>query len=136
MSRVEEIEARLADVRGQRAAVEQEWTKERLDRAVADYFASARAHAAGASRLILGGQASGEHVARVLAEDKLDDEGLEGREIGRLQALGFGLLTDRQRDSRLRKLDETIRAAEAELLARRKEAALREIEEEFGGVAA
>jgi hypothetical protein len=67
----------------------------------------------------------------VLAEQALADEGLSSRLVNSLQAQGFGLLTDKQRDSRLRKLDETIAAAEGELLARRKAAALAAVEAEF-----
>jgi hypothetical protein len=47
VSDLEQLEAKLTEVRGQGTALEQEWTKERLEQAVADYFATARAHAAG-----------------------------------------------------------------------------------------
>jgi hypothetical protein len=132
---VESLQDRLAELRGQKGALEAEWTRERLERAVTDWLAVARAHTAGASRLVVGGTAVGDDLYRVLAERALADEGLHGRLVSSLQARGFGLLSDKQRDSRLRKVTETIAAAEAELLARRKQEALDAVEAEFGGVA-
>jgi hypothetical protein len=128
---IEQLEATLADRRGERAGVESVMTKEDLARAADSWLVAARAHAAGSSRLVLGGQASAEHLAAVLHEDRLDDVGLAGRIVARLERQGFGELSDRQRGSKLKALDSAIVAAEQELLAARKQEALEQVERQF-----
>jgi hypothetical protein len=86
---VERHEATLAELKGERTAAEAVMTKEDLARNVEQWLETARAHAAGSSRLVLGGQASGEHLGQVLHEDDLDDEGLAARTIARLEAAGL-----------------------------------------------
>ena len=78
---LEQLEARLTELRGERSAVESVMTREDLVRNVDEWLATARAHAAGSSRLVLGGRASGEHLEAVLAEDLLADDGLAGRVV-------------------------------------------------------
>jgi hypothetical protein len=97
---------------------------------------SVSAHAAGPSRLVLGGQASGEHLAQVLAEDRLADEGVAARIIARLEAQGFGEISGRQKAQRLAKLDAAIAAAEHEAREAAKSEALAAVEREFAGGAA
>ena len=77
-----------------------------------------------------GGQASGEHLAQVLHEDRLDDEGLAARIVVRLERQGFGELSDRQKGSKLKALDEQIAKATAELREARKAEALEQVERE------
>jgi len=131
--RIEQLEATLAELRGERSAVAATMTRDDLGRNVDEWLSTARAQAAGSSRLVLGGQASGEHLAAVLSEDRLDDGALAGRIVARLERQGFGDLTDRAKKQRLAKLDEAIAAAEQELLAARKQAALEQVEREFAG---
>jgi hypothetical protein len=107
-----------------------------LGRNVEEWLSIARAHAAGSSRLVLGGQAGGEHLAAVLSEDRLDDDGLAGRIVARLERQGFGELSDRQRGSKLKTLDSAIAEAEQKLLAARKQEALEQVERQFAGEAA
>jgi hypothetical protein len=85
----------------------------------------------GASRLVLGGQANGEHLARVLFEDRLDDEDLAERLVARVERDGFGRITDRQRSQRLDKIDTAIKGAETELREARKAEAIAQLEEHF-----
>ena len=71
----ETLQARVVELRDERAALEATKTKQDLVRKVSDWVEIAKAQAAGASRLVLGGHASGDHLARVLFEDCLADEG-------------------------------------------------------------
>jgi hypothetical protein len=133
---IERLEASLAELRSEQAALAATMTKEDLARHVDTWLATARAHAAGSSRLVLGGQASGDHLAQVVFEDRLADEGLAGRLVARLEFQGFGELSDRQKKQRLIKFDEQIAKVEQEQLRHAKAAAIAEVEERFGGVAA
>jgi hypothetical protein len=136
MSDQDRLTGRLAELRGERGALEAMLTREDLARNVDTWLATARAHAAGSSRLVLGGQATGDHLAQVVFEDRLADEGFAGRLVARLEFQGFGGLSDRQRKQRIAKLDSAIAEAEQALLAARKAAALERIEAEFAGEAA
>ena len=133
---LEQLEARLTELRNERTAVEVTMTREDLARNVEQWLAAARAHAAGSSRLALGGQASGERLEAVLAEDLLADDGLAGRIVVRLERQGFGELSDRAKKQRLAKLDTQIEQATAELRDVRKREALERVEAEFAPEAA
>jgi hypothetical protein len=61
---LEQLEVRLTELKGERSAVEVTMTREDLARNVDEWLAIARTHAAGSSRLVLGGQASGDHLAQ------------------------------------------------------------------------
>jgi hypothetical protein len=115
MSTIEQLEAGLAELRGERSAVEATMTKEDLGRRVDEWLAIARGRAAGSSRLVLGGQASGEHLEAVLAEDLLADAGLAGRVVARLEAQGFGQVSGRAKKQKLAKLEDEIAKVSAEL---------------------
>jgi hypothetical protein len=136
MSDAEQLETKIAELSGEAAALAAVMTKEDLRGKVDQWLEIARAHAAGSSRFVLGGQASGDNLAQVLFEDLLADEGLSGRIVARLEAQGFGELTDRQRDGKLKKLENAIAHTNAELREARKAEALAAVEAEFGGVAA
>ena len=125
---------KLEQLRAERAAVEVVMTKEDLARNVDEWLATARAQAAGSSRLVVGGQASGEHLAAVLHEDRLDDEGLAARLVARLAEQGFGELSDRQKKQKLAKLDDEIAKVSGELREEAKAAALAAIEEQYAAV--
>jgi hypothetical protein len=126
------LEARLAEARGERSTLEAAMTREDLARNVDGWLAAARARADGAARLVVNGSAaSGENLDRVLHEDLLGDDGLAGRVVGRLASMGFGALSNRQRDSQLRKLDEQIATATSELREAKRRAALEAVEAEF-----
>jgi hypothetical protein len=133
---IEQLEARLAELRSEQAAIAGTMTKEDLARSVDEWLATARARAADSSRLVLGGQASGEHLAAVLQEDRLDDDGLAARIVARLERQGFGELSDRLKGSKLKAIDEKIAAATAELREARKREALEQVERQFAGEAA
>jgi hypothetical protein len=111
-------------------------TKEDLARNVDEWLAVARGRAAGSSRLVLGGAGSGEHLAQVLHEDLLDTEGLAGRTVARLERQGFGELSDRQKGSKLKALDEKIAKVSAELREAAKAAAIAAVERQYAGEAA
>jgi hypothetical protein len=83
---------------------------------------------------VLAGRASGEHLAQVLAEDALNDEGLVGRTVARLEKLSFGALSDRQKAAKLKALSVAIATAEKGLLAARKAEALATLEAEYATV--
>ena len=128
---VEQLEATLAELRGARRTLEATLSREDLVNAVDEWIATALAHAAGSSRVVLGGQPVGEHLSRVLFEDRLDDEGLSARIVSRLKAQGFGEITDRSKKQQLAKLDEKIAAAVAELREACRREALEEVERQF-----
>jgi hypothetical protein len=92
-----------------------------------------RARYATPVRYVLRG-GSPDEVEAVLAMDRLADAGLADRLVARLEAEGFGELTNKQRDTKLRKLSAEIDAAEKEHLSARKAAAMAELEAEFAGV--
>lgn len=132
MTDIAQLEARLGELRGERDAAAAVMTREALVQAVDGWVAAARARADGAARLVVNGSAaSGENLDRVLHEDLLGDDGLAGRVVGRLASMGFGALSNRQRDSQLRKLDEQIATATSELREAKRRAALEAVEAEF-----
>jgi hypothetical protein len=133
---LEQLEAKLAELKGERSAVDVTLTKEGLVAKVGEYLQVARSHAAGSSRLALGGRAAGLDLEAVLAEDLLADDGLAGRVVKRLEAQGFGALSDRQKGSKLKALDEKIAKAAGELREAHKREALERVEAEFAGEAA
>jgi hypothetical protein len=136
VSGVETLQARVMELRDERATLEVQRSKEDLRRETEDWVQIARAQAAGASRIVLSGTAVGDHLARVLHEDRLADEDLADRLVARLEREGFGQITDRQRSQRLAKLDAAIKSAETELREARKAEAIRELEAQFAGEAA
>jgi len=58
------------------------------------------------------------------------------RIVARLEAQGFGELTDRTRKQRLAKIEQQIEQALGQLREAHKQEALERVEAEFGGVAA
>ncbi len=133
---LEQLEATLAELRGERATVESRLTKEDIVSSVDAWLEAARARAAGSSRFVLNGQPVGAHLEALLAEDLLADDALAGRVVKRLEAQGFGKLSDRAKGSKVKALDEKIAAAVADLREVRKREALEEVERQFAGEAA
>jgi hypothetical protein len=128
---VKQFEARLAELRVERDGLSSIKTKEDLREEVAGWLEVMRARYSGSARFVLGGHGSPEQVEAVLAEDRFVDAGLAGRIVARLEAQGFGELSDRQRKQRLGKLDEQIEAAVDELREAKRQAALEAVEREF-----
>jgi hypothetical protein len=125
---------KLDELQGERASIDAVMTKEDLSGQVDEWLATARAQAAGSSRLVLGGQASGDHLAQVLHEDRLDDAGLAGRIVARLEAQGFGALSNREKSSKLKALDSAIAKASQEVREAAKAEALARVEEQYAAV--
>jgi hypothetical protein len=136
MTGAEEFAGKLSELRAERAALETALTREDLARDVDEWVKVARRRAEGASRVALAGAATGDDLAAVLAEDALADDGLAGRIVKRLEALGFGAVSDRSRASSLKKLDMEIAKVSGELREAKRQAALEEVEREFAGEAA
>jgi hypothetical protein len=136
MSDLETLQARVIELRDERATLVAAKTKEDLHREVADWVSIAKAQAAGAARLVLNGQAAGDHLLRVLAEDRLADDDLAERLVARLERDGFGQITDRQKAGRLDKIDAAIKRAETELREVRKAEAIAQLEEQFAAESA
>jgi hypothetical protein len=131
MSDVETLQARVIELREQRAALEHERTKEDLERAVDDWLAVARWQAVGKSTLIIGGQAVGAYLYEVLAELALDDPSLSTRLVGKLEAAGYGLMSDRQRAAKFKQLDAAIQKAEQAAREAAETAAVAKVRERF-----
>jgi hypothetical protein len=105
MSDLETLQARVIELRDERATLVAAKTKEDLHREVADWVSIAKAQAAGAARLVLNGQAAGDHLLRVLAEDRLADDDLAERLVARLERDGFGQITDGSAEGRSARQD-------------------------------
>jgi hypothetical protein len=127
---------KLAELRSERATLASALTKEDVGDNVDAWLEAARAQHAGAARLVLGGQAAGEHLNRVLAEQALADKSLHGRLVDSLVAAGFGTVSAKEKASKLKSLDAAIAKAAGEVAKaerRRRRAELdRELEAEFG----
>jgi hypothetical protein len=134
MSDLEQLTARLAELENERDALTSARTKEDVRALAESWLAAACARMNGTPGLVLNGHANPDQVHAVLAEFLLDSPALLDFIVRKVEATTE--LTNRQRDSRLRKLGQQIDAATAELREARKQAALAELEREFAGEAA
>jgi hypothetical protein len=127
---------KLAELRNERASLAATMTREDVADNVDSWLEAARAQHAGAARFVLGGQATGEHLFAVLAEQLLADKGLHGRLVDSLVAAGFGTISAREKGAKLKALDAAIAKAAGEVAKaerKRRQAELdRELEAEFG----
>ena len=127
---------KLAELRSERASLAATMTKEDVADNVGFWLEAARAQNAGAARLVLNGQATGDHLNAVLAEQALADERLHGRLVDSLVAAGFGTISAREKAAKLKSLDAAIEKAAGEVAKaerKRRQAELdRELEAEFG----
>jgi hypothetical protein len=131
---VEQLEARLAELKGQRDGLLAARTKESTAEAARTFLESARARSEGVGGLVVGGHAVGQPLDDVLRSFLLRDPKLEAWLVER--AAEFAELTEKQRDGRLRKLTAEINEAETELRETLKAEAIREVEERFAPEAA
>jgi hypothetical protein len=91
-------------------------------------------HNGTAAGFVLNGHANPAEVQAVISEYLLETPALLDFIAARVDATTT--LTNRQKEQRLKKLDEEIAKLEAEQLRHAKAAALDEVERKFGGVAA
>ena len=131
---LEQLETKLAELRGKRDALATSLTRDGAERAAKNFAEGARQRA-NVAGFILNGAAVGDPLQAVLNAFVLDHPDFERWATETATAVEGIELTDKQRDSRLRKLDDEIAAAEKEQLAARKKAALEEIEREYAAAA-
>jgi hypothetical protein len=137
MSRaVERHEAKLAELESERDALGSVLTRDEAERKARDYGLAVRRDEVAA--LVLNGHAHGQPLQRVLNAYTASGSPLPFDEwaIETVLALDGITVTDKQRDSRLRKLGASISAVEKDLLAARKAAAMEALEKQFAGEAA
>jgi hypothetical protein len=132
---INEIEARLAELRGKRDTLATSLTRDGAERAAKDFAEGARQRADVAG-YILNGAAVGDPLQAVLNAFVLDHPDFERWATETATAVEGIELSDKQRDSRLRKLESEIAAAEKQHLAARKKAALEQIERDYADNAA
>jgi hypothetical protein len=127
---------KLAELRSERTSLAATMTKEDVADNVSGWLEVARAHSQGASVFVVNGQATGEHLHAVLAEQALADKSLHGRLVESLVAAGFGTISAREKAAKLKSLDAAIARAAGEVAKaerKRRQAELdRELEVEFG----
>jgi hypothetical protein len=121
---------KLAELRDKRAALAASLTRDGAERA-ARTFAETAKRRADVAGFILGGAAIGDPLQAVLNAFAVDHPDFERWLIEKAQSLEGITLTDKQRDSQLKKLDAEIAEAEKEHLAARKQAALEQVEAEY-----
>jgi hypothetical protein len=131
---VEQLEAALEELKGQRDGLLAARTKESTASAARSFLEAARARSEGLGGLVVGGHATGQPLDDVLRAFLLSDPKLETWLVE--QAAPFAELTEKQRDSQVRKLTAEINEAETELREALKAEAIREVEERFAPEAA
>jgi hypothetical protein len=131
---IEQLEAKLAELQGERDELASVETPEVAAKAARDFCAIARR--TDVRGFVLGAVAVGEPLQAVINAFVLSDPRLESWAVEQAQAVDGITLSDRQRDSRLRKIDDAIAAASAEILEARKREALAEVERQFSPEAA
>jgi hypothetical protein len=130
-----ELEARLAELRDKRDTLASSLTRDGAERAARDFAEGARQRVDVAG-YILNGAAVGDPLQAVLNAFVLEHSDFERWAIEKAQSIKGITLTDRQRDSQLKKLDGEIAAAEKQHLAARKQAALEQVERDYADNAA
>lgn len=134
MSDLERLEDKLAELQGQRDELAVTKTREDAAQAARDFCAIARR--TDVRGFILSAAGVGEPLQAVINAFVLSDPRFETWAAEQAQAVDGITLSDKQRDSRLRKLDGEIEQATVALRDARKQAALDEIERQFAGEAA
>jgi hypothetical protein len=129
-----QLEARLHELRNERDTLAGTRTREDVRALAEDWLGAACARMNGTAGLVLNGHANPPEIQSVIAEFLLDSPALLDFIVTKVEATTE--LTNRQRDAKIKKLDEQISKLEQEQLRHAKEAALAEVEERFGGVAA
>ena len=131
---IDKLAQLLAELKAEKQTLESTRTLEDVRALAESWLAAACTRMNGTAGLVLNGHASPEQVQAVLAEFLLDSPALLDFLVAKVEATTQ--LTNRQRDSRLKRLDTEIATAEREQLATRKAAALAELEEQFANEAA
>jgi hypothetical protein len=134
MSDVERLQGRVVELRDQRAEVEATRTKEDVRELAESWLAAACRRVNGTAGLVLNGHANPPEIQSVIAEFIFDSPALLEFIVRRVEATAQ--LTNRDRSAKLKRLDAAIAKAEQEAREQAKAAALAEVEERFGGVAA
>jgi hypothetical protein len=129
-----QLEARLAELRTERDALTNTRTKEDVRALAESWLAAACARMNGTAGLVMNQHARPEQVLAVISEYLLDSSDLLAFIVKKVEATTQ--LTNRQRDAKLKKLNEQISKLEQEQLRHAKAAALAAVEEQFGGVVA
>jgi hypothetical protein len=131
----ETLEARLAELRGERAALTAVRTHDDAERAAMEYADTVRRRHAELGGFVLGGAIVGDPLQSVLTAFIVSRPDFEAWLVEQAKAV-CGELSDRQKKQTLGKLDAAIASAERDVLAARKQEALERVEREFAGEAA
>jgi CelD/BcsL family acetyltransferase involved in cellulose biosynthesis len=127
---------KLAELRSERTSLAATMTKEDVADKVGSWLEVARAQSQDSAVLVVNGQATGEHLHAVLAEQALADRSLHGRLVDSLVSAGFGTISAREKAAKLKALDSAIEKAAGEVgkaeRKRRQAERDRELEAEFG----
>jgi hypothetical protein len=135
MSDIERLEERLAELRTERTTLVATRTKEDVRTLAEAWLAAACSRARGITAgFVLNGHAGPAEVQAVLGEFLLESPALVDFIAAKVEATTE--LTNRQRDSRRRKLDDAIGVVEAELREAAKAAAIAAVEAKYAGEAA
>ena len=131
---LEQLEAKLAELQADYAALVSTKTREDAARAAADFTTIAgRDDVRG---LVLGGAAVGEPLQRVINAFVLSDPRFASWAAEQAQAVDGIELSDKQRDARLRKLGAAMEETRKLHNEARKAAAMEQLEREFANEAA
>jgi hypothetical protein len=131
---VDKLAQRLAELRSERDGLLNARTKEATAEAATAFLEGARRSQQGVGGHVVSGHAVGQPLDDVLRAFLLSDPKLEAWLVE--QAQQFAELTNRQRDSRLRKLGSEIAELEKHHLEARKAEAMEQLEREFANEAA
>jgi hypothetical protein len=131
---LDQLEARLAELRSERAELAHTRTREEVRKLAQEWLAAACARMNGTAGLVLNGHANPEQVLGVISEYLLDSPALLDFIVEKVETTTD--LTNRGRAAKLKKLDEQIAKLEQEQLRHAKAAALAEVERQFAGEAA
>jgi hypothetical protein len=132
---VEQLEARLAELQGERATLAAARTQDDAERAAKEYADAVRRTHADMGGFVLGGAILGDPLNSVMHAFIVSRPDFEAWLVEQAKAV-CGELSDRQKKQRLGKLDEAIAEVTGDLREVRKAEALAAVEAEFGGVAA
>ncbi len=128
---IEQLNDRLTDLRAEHDTLVRMRSKEDVRALAESWLTAACARANGTTRgFVLNQHVAPEQVMAVLSEYLLEAPALLDFLVAKVEATTE--LTNRQRDSRLKKLDAEIEAATAELREARKAEAMAQLEAEFG----
>jgi hypothetical protein len=131
---VDKLALRLSELRSERATVASLRSKEEMRALVEVALGRASARVAGSTGFLVNGHVDAASLDAADMEYRLSEPGLREFHVARAEAMAE--LTNRQRDTKLKRLDAEIAKLEAEQLRHAKAAALDEVERKFGGVAA